>query len=253
MTRLMPDLAEDTAINMEEVALLFGTHDREEGARILTSDCGGCEVKIRSRIDGETGEEVFHLGDIEQVVDWRKQGGSARKRTPARSTAPAPSPVQLADDDSLTAILLSDQGGKGGAPAYSVTQVAERCGLEEGELQRRLVLGGAKLEVVDGRMLAAKVDVQRLIGSGSIPDPSKQSEESKTRTPTPDPFGTATDPAVEARSAAVAEAMGIDLGSKPDTAAGEPAKGTADATTQRASAQPRSRTRIGAPRRWGQR
>lgn len=251
MTRLMPELAEDTPVNMDEVALLFGTHDREEGARILTSECGGCDVRIRSRIDGETGEEVFHLGDIEQVVNWRKQGSS--KQTPARSSAPAPPPVQLSDDDALSAILLSDQGGKGGgAPAYSVAQVAERCGLEEGELQRRLVLGGARLEVVEGRMLAGKADVQRLISSGAIPDPAKREDGSKPRTPDPDPLSPTVDPAVEARTAGVAEAMGIELEAKPESPEeSEPV--TADATTQRASAQPRSRTRIGAPRRWGQR
>lgn len=251
MTRLLPDLAEDTAINMEEVALLFGTHDRSEGARILTSECGGCDVRIRSRIDGETGEEVFRLGDIESVVEWRRQGGS--KQTPARSSAPAPAPVQLSDDDTLTAILLADQGGKGGAAAYAVEQVAERCGLEEGELQRRLVLGGAKLEVVDGRMLAAKADVQRLIASGSIPDPAKREEESKPRTPDPDPLSPAIDVEAERRTAEVAKRMGIELEAKPETPAESEPVATADATTQRASAKPRSRTRIGAPRRWGQR
>ncbi|HEX4669240.1 MAG TPA: hypothetical protein VH275_04615 [Solirubrobacterales bacterium] len=247
----MPELVEDTGINREEVALLFGCHDADEGMRTFSE--AATDIPYSMRTDSETGSAEYRLSDIETIVlDWK--GIKRAERRPMRSNAPAPTPLQLSDDDgTLTAILLADNGGKGGAAAYSVTQVAERCGLEEGELQRRLVLGGAKLEVVDGRMLAAKADVQRLIGSGSIPDPAKREEESKPRTPDPDPLSPAIDGEAERRTAEVAKRMGIELEAKLDTSAESEPVTTPDATTQRASAKPRSRTRIGAPRRWGQR
>jgi hypothetical protein len=74
----------------------------------------------------------------------------------------------------------------------------------------------------------------------------------ESKPPKPERPASKTDPKVDARAREVAERLGIDIGPTPAASdQGEPV--TADATTQRVGAKPPSRTRRGAPRRWGQR
>jgi hypothetical protein len=162
------------------------------------------------------------------------------------------------DGDQGEAFLFSDRGSTSSreraVPAYSVTALAEQVELTEAELQTRLV-GRAKLEMVDGKLLARKADVDRLIGSGQIPDPAKlaKAEEPSKRVPEPNPFATDADPAVEARTAELADQLGIDMGSaskpsEPDSKQSPSPSGGA----QRVTAESRKPYRLGQPIRWGQ-
>jgi hypothetical protein len=179
----------------------------------------------------------------------------------------------------------SDDTGSGPtSKAISVKKAAELRGIAEGELAYTLRQAKAKLAVRDKRLFVKYDDLLELTRQGKVPKATSSTAdreaadeldvEARTNAiaerigldlaepntaeqarpePIADPLAKPTDPAVDARTAAVAERLGIDLGIKPEPAEQTTEPVAADATTQTVSAKPRSRTRLGAPKRWSQR
>jgi hypothetical protein len=251
MSRLVPDLDPNEGISREEVAMMFCDDDTEEGMRLFHE--AAREIPFSMRTDAETGEAEYRLSDIEAIVaDWK--GERRAPRRPTRPSAPArrtSAPVTFADEgDELDAVLLSaDAGGRRKVNVVRVKDAAERRGMTEEELSSRL-LGVVKLHVHDGDLVVTQSDLGRLVSEGIVPKTISSTEPAKPE-PIPDPLAPVVDPAVEARTAAMARELGIDL------------KPTTSSTTEEAKPAPKSNAvtvradddtgyRLGRPRRWGQ-
>jgi hypothetical protein len=253
MSRLLPDLDPNVGMSRDEVALFFDREDADAGMRKYREATK--EIPVSERTNPETGEYEYRLGDIENVVlDWRGERRATNRRKPRSSTAPDNSDgvtapevreggaVIFSDDDQPTAILLSDEGGKGeGTKAITVAHAAEQAGLSEGDLTDRLV-GRARLKVVDGALVVPLSDLRELAKDGAIPKPAKQT----TTEPTTDPLAVPTDAAIERRTASIGAALGIDA------AAPTPAEQAPQAGIQTFGATERPPRRLGQPRRWSE-
>jgi hypothetical protein len=265
MSRLLAELDPNEGISREEVALLFGHHDTEEGMRVYKIEYGD-GLLVSERTNPHSGDWEYRLGDVEKLVERRRREGprtgqsrederKAREAKAADDDGVKPPEVRaggqiiFSDDDTPDAILLSDDnaGGSGkGTMAIPVAKAAEQAGMSEDDLSARLV-GRARLKVVNGDLVVPLADLRELAKDGAIPKPSERSEQ--TPKPTPDPLAVPTDAAAERRSASMGAALGIDVaGVKPANAA-EP---KTPQQFQTATATERPSRRLGAPRRWGQ-
>lgn len=188
---------------------------------------------------------------------------------------------------SSAALQFSDDSGTASTTkAISVKKAAELRGLDQGELAVRLREGKAKMALRDGALFVRYADLAKLTKQGKVPKAKGGSEDqivdsadveartasvaaglgldlgtggraTKESRPTPsstsadpDPFAPQSDPGVDRRTSEIAKRLGIDIGDKSEPTKEEPSP---DAAVQRISSKPRSRTRLGAPRRWGQR
>jgi hypothetical protein len=255
MSRLVPDLDPDAALSREEVAMFFSEDDTDEGMRRFHE--AAREIPFSMRTNGETGEAEYRLSDIETIVaDWK--GERRAPRRPTRPSAPArrtPAPVTFADDDAaLDAVLLSaDVGGRRKVNVVRVKDAAERRGMTEDELSSQL-LGVVKLHVHDGDLVVTQSDLGRLVQDGKVPKPISSTEPAKPE-PISDPLAPPVDEAVERRTKAVAESMGIVLdapATSSTTATADKPKGRQDGAPVTARADDDKTYRLGRPRRWGQ-
>jgi hypothetical protein len=231
----------DEAMSRDEVAVLFGTvPDDAEG--VLMSRGSAVGMHCRSAEFG--GDRVFHRGDAEAI--------RRAKPRPRRSSPPRPRPARSRERFEFT-----DPGtpSSPGVPAVSLANAAERYGMSEDELTTR-VLGRAKLEVVDGKMLVRKSDLDRMSEEGTLPDPRKLAKVERMTAEVEGRSIETSNPAVQRRTEAVAAAIGIELNapSKPrddDQEQDQGRRRVPGIATVRAD--DRKPYRLGAPRRWGER
>jgi hypothetical protein len=256
--RLLAELDPNEGISREEVALLFGHHDTEEGMRVYKIEYGD-GLLVSERTNPHTGDWEYRLGDVEKLVERRRREGprtgpsrederKAREAQAADDDGVKPPEVRaggqiiFSDDDTPDAILLSGDAGGKGTMAIPVAKAAEQAGLSEDDLSARLI-GRARLKVVNGDLVVPLADLRELAKDGSIPRADRPEQTPK---PTTDPLAVPTDAAAERRTASMGAALGIDA------AAPTPAKPVAQAGIKTFGATDRPRRRLGAPRRWGQ-
>jgi hypothetical protein len=228
------------AVDRDQLAILLGV-SYDAASEILLAEIGD-GLDVRHRFNAE-GEDEWHLGDVQRIVERRRHD----PRTFAtRRSRKASSPARRTRPSRAGSMLFSDSGTPSGTVRVSASKLsnaAGRFGLTEQELTERLI-GRAKMQVVDGELLIRNADLSRLVSQGTLPDPAQRKQvddavaEIEGRR--------AADPATEARSAAVADALGVDLGT------GSKAKpGSGGGTVRvKADAEPR---RLGRPRRWSER
>ena len=231
MKRLLPEVSPDEGVNRDELALLLGV-ETDDASAVLLAEIGD-GLTVLHRLDDD-GHDAFRLGDVEAICERRKRDprspSNPRPSNRRSSTPPAPAStdriplapevrdqggVIFADDQVAEAILLSDDAGNGSAgksKAIRIRDAAEQVGLTEEELTTRLI-GKAHLAMHEGQMVVKLADLDRLAKSGAIPKPSTVKA---VREATGEAEGTkaaSADPAVEARIAASAAAIGVE----PDT------------------------------------
>jgi hypothetical protein len=266
-------------IDRDELAIMLGV-PYDAASEILLAELGD-GLDCRSRVNAD-GAEEWNLSDVRKIVERRRRDPrtfatrrSLSKKRRKSHTPPAPSrereplPPEVRFSSGPDGILFSDdQGGSSdgrSTAGISLADAAEQAGLTEDEMTTR-VLGRARLKVVDGQMVVAQDDLNRLAAEGSIPKPS---ERAKVDAMVAEVEGKPTrDPAVETRTDQVAAALGIEDAEQDRAVADRtaaiasqlgvdvnPAKAKQgqNAAVARTSSADRKPYRIGAPRRWSER
>jgi hypothetical protein len=233
-------------------ALPKGAVSRDEAARILMVDPGQVEAEVmhlRTALDtdcrtvGVGDDLVLHGRDVRDLANRKLRGEHRRRRGASSSPASAPQPrrerFEFSDPDDTPGMQQEVR-----VSASKVSKAAERFGLSEQGLTECLI-GRAKMQVRDGELLIRNSDLSRLVGEGTLPDPAKRQAVDEAVAEIEG--RKVADPVTESRVAAVADALGVDLGMASRAQSGSGSGGIVKVQADQES------RRLGRPRRWSER
>jgi hypothetical protein len=156
-------------------------------------------------------EGAMHFAATDLERCWLEdQGRHDEVREPA---------ILLTDQHDGEAFLFSaDAGGSSTSSPVKdvrVSEAAQAVGLSEADLRMRIT-GRCRLKLKDGELVVSNAELQRLANAGTIPKPSEVRKAAKQSATIEHP---STDAAADQRTAAMADALAIDLDPSEQTEA----------------------------------
>jgi hypothetical protein len=233
--------APEGAIDRHQAAVLLSCEDDQVEAEVMSlRTVLGTDCRTAGAGDGL----LLHGGDVRALANAKLRGEHRRRQSPRRErfqfSDPGRRPERHPASNLNPGSLSSTRTVR--VSASKISAAAKRFGLAEQELTERLI-GRAKMQIVDGELLIRNADLSRMVSEGTLPDPAQTKQVDQAIAEIEG--RKAADPAVEARTQGIADALGVDLGTgtKPKSGSGG---------TVRVKADQESR-RLGRPRRWSER